>query len=104
MQYKGVGFCNALSNSSVIFRSFYIGQSDNKKDTTKKEEDENWTLNGTGFAIDKRGYIATNHHVIADNKKRLYKEEDIRVRFNVVIGDDNDKDTMDIYYKVKCVV
>ena len=40
-----------------------------KEKTNESSKDIEWTGNGTGIFIDKKGYIATNYHVVEDAKE-----------------------------------
>lgn len=54
----------ALEN--LIYKEY--GVSNSSKNTPVISDEERWDGNGTGFFVDKRGYIATNNHVVNDAK------------------------------------
>ncbi|MFM7710501.1 MAG: S1C family serine protease, partial [Ferruginibacter sp.] len=96
------GFTAKSPSSFLIERISYVEKFDEA--TSKKmlsyvkedeqniadDEDDEWKGSGSGFFIDKRGFIATNYHVIEDAKaiqieffqngvKKVYRAETVRV-------------------------
>lgn len=64
----GVMWQNVIQNRPTTSTNTEISS----KKTTKKEDDEvSIDASGTGFVIDKRGYLATNYHV-TENSKGIY--------------------------------
>jgi S1-C subfamily serine protease len=69
--YNNIGFAQG-SNQSLIYRHFEVRQDVNEISITKNDSDNNpeiWKGNGTGFFIDKNGYIATNYHVVQEARE-----------------------------------
>jgi S1-C subfamily serine protease len=76
-------FDKATSNEILS----YVQEQENNENNTVADE---WSGSGSGFFIDKRGFIATNYHVIEDakaiqveffqnGKKKVYRAETVRV-------------------------
>jgi S1-C subfamily serine protease/antitoxin component YwqK of YwqJK toxin-antitoxin module len=71
--FKGynVGFAQG-SHQKLLYNSFELRYDIDSSLITNKDSsttEDGWTGNGTGFFIDKNGFIATNYHVIKDSKK-----------------------------------
>jgi len=70
--FKGneIGFSINSGEKEVLFENLIVKQDiDNKLITSGNQtvdNDSDWKGNGTGFFIDKNGYIATNYHVVED--------------------------------------
>ena len=62
---KGVYVLESLTIREELMGNEFI----NDEIISKSTNSENWMGNGTGFFIDKNGYIATNYHVVDDAKK-----------------------------------
>ena len=62
-----VGFYISSGQKEVLFENLIVKQDISvSQQEVSKPSSEEWQGNGTGFFIDRRGYIATNHHVISD--------------------------------------
>ena len=73
-----IGFSISSGKKEILFENLIVKQDiDNNLVTSNNQSINNnsdWKGNGTGFFIDKDGYIATNYHVVEDAK-------DIEVEF-----------------------
>jgi S1-C subfamily serine protease len=73
-----IGFSISSGKKEILFENLIVKQDiDNNLVTSNNQNISNnsdWKGNGTGFFIDKNGYIATNYHVVEDAK-------DIEVEF-----------------------
>ena len=58
----------AGDNSQDLYLKMYPTYDNDVNSSTKIASTNNWKSSGTGFFIDKKGYLATNYHVIKDAK------------------------------------
>lgn len=58
----------AGDNSQDLYLKMYPTYDNDVNSSTKIANTNNWKSSGTGFFIDKKGYLATNFHVIKDAK------------------------------------
>jgi S1-C subfamily serine protease/antitoxin component YwqK of YwqJK toxin-antitoxin module len=67
-----IGFSISSGEKEILFENLIVKQDiDNNLVTSNNQNISNnsdWKGNGTGFFIDKNGYIATNYHVVEDAK------------------------------------
>jgi len=66
--FKGnnIGFQINSGRKIVLFERIIVRQDIDSRETITKFSSSEWKGNGTGFIIDPKGYIVTNHHVIED--------------------------------------
>jgi serine protease Do len=75
-----------------LFRRFFGNRGDVPQQTFKREQ------SGTGFVVDKNGYIITNQHVVSDNDGNLVDHVSVKLHGDSaeyharVIGVDNETD------------
>lgn len=60
----------AGDNSQDMYLKMYPTYDENENSKIVSQNSNSWKSSGTGFFIDKKGYIATNHHVI-DKAKNI---------------------------------
>jgi S1-C subfamily serine protease len=63
----------AGENSQDLYLKMYPTYDESENSKIVSQNSNNWKSSGTGFFIDKKGYIATNHHVI-DKAKNIQVE------------------------------
>lgn len=63
----------AGDNSQDLYLKMYPTYDESENSKIVSQNSNNWKSSGTGFFIDKKGYIATNHHVI-DKAKNIQVE------------------------------
>ena len=59
----------AGDNSQDMYLKMYPTYDESENSKIVSQNSNNWKSTGTGFFIDKKGYIATNHHVIDKAKE-----------------------------------
>ena len=61
-----IGFSFLSGKKEVLFENLIVKQDVSEFSNDVVNESSSWKGNGTGFFIDKKGYIATNYHVVED--------------------------------------
>ena len=59
----------AGDNSQDLYLKMFPTYDENENSKIVSQNSNNWKPSGSGFFIDKKGYIATNYHVIKDAKE-----------------------------------
>lgn len=78
----------AGDNGEVTFLKMYPTYDDDANSKIVSQSKDSWKPSGTGFFIDRNGYIATNHHVIDEAKEIQVNISNKSYLAKVIISDE----------------